>query len=478
MSSQEPTKKLLKGIADLHGSSKYSDLIITCGTDTYNVNKAIVCPQSEFFRLACDSKFKEGKTGIIEIPARNKEDDQDGVDWDADAEDPEALKHMIHYFYHMDYLEAESVKVRKWKPVKHYDDYEISDGILVYHAMLYAMGDKYGIPGLKDLSRSKFQDTLKYSAAGYAKAIKIAFTSTPESDKGLRHIIIRNLSVHREWIQLAPVMEASVQCFPDLLYALLLYQLGLWDCLAGRRDKPKYKRAFEHRLKADIDTSIALHLYQLLANVWPPSIIHPPFGLRFTNHQISLPYNMVAEKALQTLLKDLTITCGSDAYKVHKAIICSQSEFFDLACRKHTDAGGEFEEAQSGIVDIPSRNAGTDANTTELEDSRWNADVEDPKCVKLMIHYFYHLDYLEIETAKLKEKTRLEEEYQEAYEHTSEGFANSMIVIYTSTIDNDMELRNVIIEVLNNDMTNLMSKPKIYQDVKELPLLSHALLLK
>jgi hypothetical protein len=125
------------------------------------------------------------------------------------------------------------------------------------------------------------------------------------------------------------------------------------------------------------------------------------------------------------------------------------------------------------------------------------------------------LDYVEVETAKLKEKKRSEEnfdethvlnegllidhakmyamgdkygvpglkdlalrKYQEAYEHTSAGFANSMIVIYTSTIDNDAGLRNAIIKILKNDITNLMKKPKINQNVKELPLLSHALLRK
>lgn len=53
-----------------------------------------------------------------------------------------------------------------------------------------------------------------------------------------------------------------------------------------------------------------------------------------------------------------------------------------------------------------------------------------------------------------------------------------MIVIYTSTIDNDMDLRNVIIKILSKDMNNLMSKPQINQNVKDLPLLSHTLLRK
>jgi hypothetical protein len=193
--------------------------------------------------------------------------------------------------------------------------------------------------------------------------------------------------------------------------------------------------------------------------------------------------------------------------------MCSQSEFSRLACRKHTDSGGSFKGAQTGVVDLPSRKA--NINSAEHEDSKWDLDADDPKYVKLMFHYFYHLDYLEVETAGIKEQVLFEEnfdethvlnegllidhakmyamadkygvpglkdmalrKYEEAVKHTSAGFANSMIVIYTSTMDNDMGLCNVIIKFLTNNITNLMSKPKINQNVKDLPLLSHSLLRK
>jgi hypothetical protein len=45
-------------------------------------------------------------------------------------------------------------------------------------------------------------------------------------------------------------------------------------------------------------------------------------------------------------------------------------------------------------------------------------------------------------------------------------------------MDNDMGLRNVIIKFLANNIINLMSKPKINQNVKDLPLLSRSLLRK
>jgi hypothetical protein len=193
--------------------------------------------------------------------------------------------------------------------------------------------------------------------------------------------------------------------------------------------------------------------------------------------------------------------------------VCSLSKFFHLACRKRSDTGGNFKEAQSGIIDLPRRKIET--NSTESEDFKWDADAEDPRCVKLMIHYFYHLDYLEDETAKLKKQKRANEDfekahilntgilidhanmyamgdkygipglkalaqkkYAEAYLYTSAGLANSITIAYTGTVDSDMGLRNVTINIMSGNLTTLMSKPKIDQAVKDLPLLSHALLRK
>ncbi|KAG9674738.1 hypothetical protein KCU99_g4228, partial [Aureobasidium melanogenum] len=237
MSSQEPIKMLLKATADLQESSDYSDLTITCGTDVYRVHKAIVCSQSEFFRLACrtgvDPKgdFKEGKTGVVDIPARNTKDGLEEVDWDMDAEDPKAVKLMIHYLYHLDYLEVETAKVKADPSPGVSKDYTANDGILIYHAMMYAMGDKYGIYGLKALAREKFQEAWKFTAAGLVKAIKIAYASTMESDIGLCEIIINNLHSNvrnglTTWMQMTEI-DQCVKELPDLSYALLRKQLGL-----------------------------------------------------------------------------------------------------------------------------------------------------------------------------------------------------------------------------------------------------------
>ncbi|KAH0148142.1 hypothetical protein KCU67_g11572, partial [Aureobasidium melanogenum] len=234
MSSQEPIKMLLKATADLQESSDYSDLTITCGTDVYRVHKAIVCSQSEFFRLACRTRidpkgdFKEGKTGVVDIPRSTASNSSDS-EWDVDAEDPRCVKLMVHYFYNLDYLEVETAKI-KAEPAAStsFKDYTLDDGILIDHARMYAMGDKYGVPGLKAIAKCKFEDILRYTCAGLAKAMRIAYISTVESDKGLRQLIVNKLYAYNVATSLGrPEIDQNVKDLPELGYALLRKQLGL-----------------------------------------------------------------------------------------------------------------------------------------------------------------------------------------------------------------------------------------------------------
>jgi hypothetical protein len=56
------TGPLRTGIHGYLTNGQYSDLTITSGTRTWNVHKAIVCPQSEFFAKACNSGYKVGES--------------------------------------------------------------------------------------------------------------------------------------------------------------------------------------------------------------------------------------------------------------------------------------------------------------------------------------------------------------------------------------------------------------------------------
>ncbi|KAL7660007.1 hypothetical protein ACMYSQ_002896 [Aspergillus niger] len=65
------------------------------------------------------------------------------------------------------------------------------------------------------------------------------------------------------------------------------------------------------------------------------------------------------------IYSDVEIKCHSSTFKVHRCIICPQSEFFEKALC------GEFQEAKTNVVTIH----------------------DDPTIVKKMIDYFYRGDY-------------------------------------------------------------------------------------
>ncbi|KAG2161832.1 hypothetical protein VTO58DRAFT_109675 [Aureobasidium pullulans] len=230
MSSQDPIPQLLKAMAALQESAEHSDLTITCGSDVYKVHKAIVCSQSEFFRLACRKRngseanskgdFKEAQTSTVEIPHSNDiESTDDG--WDMDAEDPKSVKFMIHYLYHMDSLEDETAKIKAQPAAAFLKDNDLKDGILIDHAKMYAMGDKYGIPGLKSLARTKFNEVLQYTGAGLVKAMRIAYTSTIDSDKDLRLVIVDKLHSSMPTCLNSPEVDRAIKELPELAHALL-----------------------------------------------------------------------------------------------------------------------------------------------------------------------------------------------------------------------------------------------------------------
>lgn len=59
------------------------------------------------------------------------------------------------------------------------------------------------------------------------------------------------------------------------------------------------------------------------------------------NFMLSFPRLFECDK-----YSDLTIVCGTRRYRVHRALVCSHSEFFEGACRN------PFQEWEAGVIDL------------------------------------------------------------------------------------------------------------------------------
>ncbi|KAI0859965.1 hypothetical protein F4860DRAFT_481275 [Xylaria cubensis] len=186
---------------------------------------------------------------------------------------------------------------------------------------------------------------------------------------------------------------------------------------------------------------------------------------------------------------DLTISCGQSRYRVHKALVCPQSNFFTAAC------GAGFKETRERIVDLPD---------------------DDPWAVKMMVHYFYHFEYdtqsvmessqnsSEATHASLGEASQipsslvlhakiyaLAEKYnicglkdfalQEfkaaAAEHwATPGFLEAARVAYISTIEADRGLRDVVVTTFHRH-SELLNQEETLSVLKESGMLAYDLLI-
>ncbi len=49
---------IMMGLKTLWSSSQYSDMIVRSGSEDFKVHRAIICPRSKFFTVACNGMFQ------------------------------------------------------------------------------------------------------------------------------------------------------------------------------------------------------------------------------------------------------------------------------------------------------------------------------------------------------------------------------------------------------------------------------------
>ncbi|EGU73983.1 hypothetical protein FOXB_15505 [Fusarium oxysporum f. sp. conglutinans Fo5176] len=194
MRLDETTNHALQSALKKAETGLYSDLKITCGDKQYQVHKAIICPRSPFFGVACQNHFRESQSNIINLP----------------EDDPEAVDSMIYYIYNGYYPKID--------PGTHG---EFTGGLqvkfLVLHAKVYALAEKYEVSGLKEMAQRCFQ-IISNCGGSCSKEFAQAY-------RGLRDVVVQALHDNPRALDEEHIRRA-MRLQPDLLYDLVLYGRG------------------------------------------------------------------------------------------------------------------------------------------------------------------------------------------------------------------------------------------------------------
>jgi hypothetical protein len=69
---------------------------------------------------------------------------------------------------------------------------------MVFHVKVYALADKYDIPGLKALATAKFEKVARaeWNTADFPLSISAIYESTPLNDRGLRDVAVKLAATH------------------------------------------------------------------------------------------------------------------------------------------------------------------------------------------------------------------------------------------------------------------------------------------
>ncbi|RPA72599.1 hypothetical protein BJ508DRAFT_334905 [Ascobolus immersus RN42] len=195
---------------------RYSDLTLRCepGGETFKVHKSVLCPQSSFFEACVESGMRESIENVITLREELVDD----------------VKRMLVFLYTGDFREDDTFKGPEdwgnplpvnpprrsdncWCPtLSEYSDKEKTKDALIVCMRLYAMGDKFEIPGLRNTAIGKLElyagDRLSEFSSTYG------FQYGPEE-------YVRHVSK-----ELVPVMDAVEFCFSQFEGQSWLYELA------------------------------------------------------------------------------------------------------------------------------------------------------------------------------------------------------------------------------------------------------------
>ncbi|SMR49068.1 unnamed protein product [Zymoseptoria tritici ST99CH_3D1] len=238
-SSMTPEDGLKIGLANLFKSGDFSDFTIKCGPYHFEVHKAVICAQSEFFKAACKTNsFKEGRDNTITLDTSDKDDPS--------CDDPEAIKLLVHFFYFLDY-EVSSAEVTTAQPLPALTSSSSppsakrqrtstgsapsavvklalpsSDKHMLAHAKVFAAAVKYHVGPLRAMAAAKFKAAVTSGSThtSFAETITVVYESTADDVRELRDIVEDALMKDKSFL-IREDIETAVSTANGLAFALL-----------------------------------------------------------------------------------------------------------------------------------------------------------------------------------------------------------------------------------------------------------------
>lgn len=215
-------------LGNLMENSRYSDLAIVCEGKRFNVHKNIMCSASRTIAAICDNGMEEAQTGII----RHKEFDVDTVErmieyvykrryelpddlsmivitsLDSDEHDvdghgnPSDPKQSITSVADQNCTEqSESAETKmddrmQGNCPKSSLEMSGANAKLIAHARMYAIGQYYDIPALREFAEEQFDAETGWQMEGFVEAIKEIRRLTFPGNPVLRSALCRKAVTH------------------------------------------------------------------------------------------------------------------------------------------------------------------------------------------------------------------------------------------------------------------------------------------
>ncbi|WAO84987.1 BTB domain-containing protein [Fusarium falciforme] len=327
-------------------SGEFSDLTIRCGDREFKTHRAIVCPQSPFFKAAVGGNFEEGGSGIVDLP----------------DDDPALVQYLIVFLYtgaywvhispdHWDILCDSQLKGDEGTgheilerlerpPVPRSADTSVTIPAKRYHPGRLPCGYQRGVPAAAARKENQARENMKHSIQIYVLADKY---DVP----GLRLLARdRFLESGKECC----ITNNHEQLALEILggYEILLGYCGrdLQEHALGRGPlasgiAPAYRHEGGGR-RDEIEDAGRDGAPSSTGNEYRDEEDDGIDAFCATSIHASLSKLLHSEK-----FSDMTIRCGGREFKAHRAIVCTQSSFFDRALSSN------FKEAASRVVELP-----------------------------------------------------------------------------------------------------------------------------